>query len=94
MEGIDFTNRLEETQRLAGNFCNGINTILISPRRWGKSSLVKYASRDSIVKNKKTHFCFIDLFNIRTEAEFYQVLSREVIKASNNRWRSLLKKYG
>ena len=93
-EGIDFTNRLEETQRLAGNFRNGTNSILISPRRWGKSSLVKYATQESVVKNKKIHFCFIDLFNIRTETEFYQVLSREVIKASNNRWRSLLKNMG
>ncbi len=36
-----FTNRREDIKRLTQNFEQGINTILISPRRWGKSSLVK-----------------------------------------------------
>ncbi|MEO6305217.1 MAG: ATP-binding protein, partial [Bacteroidia bacterium] len=41
VSGLDFTNRQVETERLLQNFNSGINTILISPRRWGKSSLVK-----------------------------------------------------
>lgn len=39
--GANFTDREQETKRLLANFHNGINTILISPRRWGKTSLVK-----------------------------------------------------
>ena len=35
-----FTDRREETERLKMNFLYGINTILISPRRMGKTSLV------------------------------------------------------
>ena len=34
--GNSFTNREKETQRLISNFRNGINTVMISPRRWGK----------------------------------------------------------
>ena len=46
--GADFTDREEETRNLAQDFCNLTNTMLISPRRWGKSSLVRYALRNSL----------------------------------------------
>ena len=41
----NFTGREEETRRLKQNFENGINSILISPRRWGKTSLVDHVCR-------------------------------------------------
>ena len=37
----NFTDREKETASLVQNFTSLINTIIISPRRWGKSSLVK-----------------------------------------------------
>ena len=40
-EGSYFTDRQEDARRLTANLTHGINTILISPRRWGKTSLVK-----------------------------------------------------
>ncbi len=40
----NFTDRENETQHLILNFENLVNTIIISPRRWGKTSLVKKAS--------------------------------------------------
>ena len=39
--GDNFTDRIEETKRIKLDFENGINVILISPRRMGKTSLVK-----------------------------------------------------
>ena len=36
----NFTDREMETSSLVQNFTSLINTIIISPRRWGKSSLV------------------------------------------------------
>ena len=39
-EGNYFTDRIEDRRRLETNLTHGINTILISPRRWGKTSLV------------------------------------------------------
>jgi hypothetical protein len=36
-----FTNRNKDIQRLKDNFSNQVKTIIISPRRWGKSSLEK-----------------------------------------------------
>lgn len=41
----EFTDRQVETQHLVNNFNGLVNTILISPRRWGKSSLVNKAAR-------------------------------------------------
>ena len=42
---IAFTNRKIELKRLQSNLVNGINTTIISPRRWGKSSLVEYVTK-------------------------------------------------
>ena len=56
----------------------------ISPRRWGKSSLVQQVA-DKIKKDDSAVvFCFVDLFNIRSEQEFYEALSRQVLKNTNS----------
>jgi hypothetical protein len=90
VEGKYFTNRDNEIGRLIANFTNRINTILISPRRWGKSSLVKEASERFTTKNPKYIFCFIDLFNIRDENEFYSYYSKQIIKAATGKPEELL----
>ena len=41
VSGGNFTDRKEETARLKKDFEVGLNTILISPRRMGKTSLIK-----------------------------------------------------
>ena len=41
VEGKNFTDRTKETERLTLDFENGINVVLISPRRMGKTSLVR-----------------------------------------------------
>lgn len=84
--GPDFTNREKETTQLLQNFHVGINTILISPRRWGKSSLVKKVTEHPRNKDKNIRYCFIDLFNIRTEQEFYEAYVKELIKVTSTKW--------
>lgn len=87
LAGTDyFTNRSAEIKSLTGNFLSGINTILISPRRWGKSSLVWHTALSLQRKHKDIRFCFIDLFNVRTEEEFYEAYAKELIKASATKW--------
>jgi len=81
-----FINREKEINNLKLNFESHINTLLISPRRWGKSSLVNEVARRMQLSNKNIRFCFIDLFAIRGEEEFYQVFATEVIKATSNKW--------
>jgi len=82
--GENFTDREADKARLVGNFLSGTNTILISPRRWGKSSLVNKAASESKTSDKDIVFIFIDMFNIRNEEEFYKVLAEHVIRATSS----------
>lgn len=75
----NFVNRVEERQQLKELLGSGINVMLISPRRWGKSSLVKVAMNELIQENSDIRVCYIDAFSIKTEAEFYRTFAREVI---------------
>ena len=86
----NFTDRDKERQRLIGNFSALVNTVLISPRRWGKSSLVQKAALEAVVVDKDLHFCFLDAFNIRNEEQFYLALASEVLKISATRAEVLL----
>jgi uncharacterized protein len=80
----DFINREKELKRLSINCEAGINTILISPRRWGKSFLLrKLASQYQ--NSKQVKFCFIDLFQVRTEEDFYKAFSAGVIKGTSGK---------
>ncbi len=79
-----FTNRTKESQWLEKQINAGINCMLISPRRWGKSSLVWHTSSRMKTKNKKQIFCFIDMYNVRSEQEFLQLYSSTIIKAVSN----------
>ncbi len=84
--GETFVNRMDEKKRLALNFSNKVNTTLISPRRWGKSSLVREIGIAMHKAHKQYRFAHIDLFSIRTEAEFYEAYAREIIKCSSNKF--------
>jgi uncharacterized protein len=90
VSGEDFTNRNEETHRLVNNFMSGINTVLISPRRWGKSSLVYHAAGISQKQNKDIRFVFLDLFNVRNEEQFYELLARQTLRAFATRTDDIL----
>lgn len=81
----NFTDREQETAHLVSNFGSLINTIIISPRRWGKSSLVNKASQIAVAENKNLRICHIDLFNVRNEGHFYTLLAESVIKATSSR---------
>ena len=78
-----FTNRQADIKRLTGNLQNRINTILISTRRWGKSSLVKKVKEQ--ISSRKTRVVMLDLLRIRNEEEFYKTLAKETIKATSNK---------
>jgi energy-coupling factor transporter ATP-binding protein EcfA2 len=82
--GDDFTNRTEEILRLKNNFVSGINTIMISPRRWGKSSLVEKASGIIRQENKQIKIISIDLFNVRSEEDFFRHLAEQVIRGTTS----------
>ncbi len=81
-----FTNREEETEKLYNNLLQGINTTIISPRRWGKSSLVEKVIHTINKKEPGVKTVLVDLFSVSGEEEFLEVFAREVIKASSTKW--------
>lgn len=89
-EPIDFTDRDSEIMLLKRNFNARVNTIIISPRRWGKSSLVKKAASEAVKQNDTLKVCFIDIFNYRNENEFYLALANEVLKSTSSEWEELV----
>jgi len=54
--GAAFCNRVEETQKLIGNFKNGKHTLLSAPRRYGKSSLCERAFELTTIPSAKLDF--------------------------------------
>lgn len=74
----NFTGRVEETRRLKANFEGGINSILISPRRWGKTSLVDHVCK--LLKDRDFIIVKLDIFGCKTEYDFYNALAVAVLK--------------
>jgi hypothetical protein len=92
--GDTFTDRSAEIKRLKSNIENNVHTMLISPRRWGKSSLVKQTTVH--LAKKKIKFCFIDLFKIRNEEDFYSSYANTMIKSISSKtgeWIALTKSF-
>jgi hypothetical protein len=85
-----FTNRELDLEKLYKNLTNGINTMLISPRRWGKSSLVERLILDLKTKNQEIKVVNLDLFSVSSEEEFLEMFAKEVIKASSTIWQDWL----
>ena len=77
-EGSYFTDRQEDAKRLTANLTHGINTILISPRRWGKTSLVKKVIAE--IDHPEIKTVFLDIFQCKSEWEFYRAFATAVIK--------------
>ena len=84
VEGDTFTDRREETERLRANFTYGINTILISPRRMGKTSLVDKVC--SLVESEDIRIAHIDAFGCRSEIDFINAFATAVVRATSSKW--------
>ncbi len=84
VEGNTFTDRKEETNRLKMNFLYGVNTILISPRRMGKTSLVEKVC--SMVESNTLKIAKIDAFGCRSENDFINAFATAVVRATSSKW--------
>ena len=77
--GDNFTDREKETERLLLNFQHGVNTVLISPRRWGKTSLVQKACH--LAQSDKLKVVYLDIFSCLATGIF---MMRSLQPFSNN----------
>ena len=88
VEGINFTDREKETRRLKQDFENGQNMILISPRRMGKTSLVRKVQ--SLVDNSIVTV-YMDIYDCRNEYEFYNKFAAALMKQTAGKTEAILK---
>ncbi len=87
----DFANRIKDREKLYNNLTGGINTTIISPRRWGKSSLVEKVVETINKKEKSIKTVVLDLFTTETEEQFLEQFAKAVIKASSAKWEDWLR---
>lgn len=81
--GDNFTDRRDETERLLLNFRNGVNTVLISPRRWGKTSLVQKVC--GLAQSDKLKVVYLDIFSCRSDSEFYSAFATAVLQQTSSK---------
>lgn len=88
VSGDNFTDRIKETKRLKLNFENGINTILISPRRMGKTSLVKKVISE--IDKPLVKPVYMDIYDCRSEYDFLNRFASVLMKATASRTDQIL----
>ena len=75
-----FCDRVEETQRLIDLLTNGNNVALISPRRLGKTDLIRHSFGQPEIK--KDYYTFlIDIYATSSVQDLVKVLGRSIIDA-------------
>ena len=90
VEDADFTDRTDETACLISNFLSLTNTAIISPRRWGKSSLVAKAIKAVKAEQKDILFVRMNIFKCETPQEFYSLFTKKTMEEISTSAESLL----
>ncbi len=74
----DFCNREKELSELKRDVFSGINILLYSPRRFGKSSLLLRLKEE--LEREKVKVIFLDLFPVIDEKDFINRYFNEIVK--------------
>lgn len=77
-----FIGRQTEIQRLSAQFRYGINTILMSPRRTGKTSLVKRVANG--MQDEEIRIINMDIFACRSEYDFLNAFASAILKQTSS----------
>lgn len=88
VEGENFTDRVKETKRLKLDFENGINVILISPRRMGKSSIVRKVKSE--ITDPTIKVIYMDIYDCRSEYDFYNRFASVLLKETATKTEQVL----
>lgn len=83
-----FCDRREETEFLIKQIENGRNVALISPRRMGKTGLIRHCFNQEVLKEQYRTF-FVDIYATGSLAEFVYLLGKAVyeeLKPGKKQW--------
>lgn len=81
-----FCDRVEETRRLTSLLENGNHVALMSPRRMGKTGLLKHCFSQKRLQEEYYLF-IVDIYATRSLAEFTYELGREILSELKSRER-------
>lgn len=87
-----FCDRVAETRQLAANIINWRNTVLVSPRRMGKSGLIEHTFAQQEIKENYETF-YIDIYATSTLEEFVFLLSKEITSRLQKTGRKLIDRF-
>lgn len=87
-----FCDRVEETALLTRHLTNGCNVALISPRRLGKSGLIKHTFAQEQIR-EQYHTFVIDIYETKNLNEFVYELGRGIFYALRSRGRRVWDKF-
>lgn len=73
-----FCDRVAESERLIKTVTNGNNLVLISPRRMGKTGLIRFCYDKPVLRDNYYTF-FIDILQTSSLREFIYILGREIL---------------
>lgn len=87
-----FCDREKETENLISALKNGRNITLLSPRKIGKTGLIKHVF-NRISSTEKDAVCiYVDIFSTQNLHDFVQVLSAAIVDEALRREKSLMSK--
>ncbi len=87
-----FCDREKETQELISALKNGRNVTMISPRRMGKSGLIRHAFNQLKISNPEIVTYYIDILYTQSLRDFVKVLGAEIIGSLDSKFDKILQK--
>ena len=87
-----FCDREKETENLISALKNGRNITLLSPRKIGKTGLIKHVFNRISSTEKDTVCIYVDIFSTQNLHDFVQVLGAAIVDEALRREKSLMSK--
>ena len=87
-----FCDREQETENMVSALKNGRNLTLLSPRKIGKTGLIKHAFNRISTTENDTICIYVDIFSTQNLHDFVQVLGTAVVEEALWREKSLMAK--
>ena len=87
-----FCDREKETQEMVSALQNGRNLTVISPRKIGKTGLIKHIFNRIKAENKDAVCVYIDIFSTQNLHDFVQALGTAIVEEALQREKSLMGK--
>ena len=80
IDPVYFCDRISESARIVKSITNGNNLVIISPRRMGKTGLIRFCYDKPEIRDDYYKF-FIDILHTSSLKEFTYLLGREIYEA-------------